>query len=84
MFFLIGHVINWKHNRMIKISGQNNYKIRSLYLCDFSAYTFLYKKTIFCLSLNFLNILLEIKLRFLKFYLNVYLFIFFNCLFNYV
>ena len=40
-------------------------------------HVFLYKKTIFCLSLNFLNIMPEIRLRFLNFFLNFYLFIFF-------
>ena len=46
----------------------------------FSMHNFLYKKTIFCVSLNFLNIILEIFWDFFNISLNFYLFIFFNCL----
>ena len=60
----------WAHKKLIANSPLNIVHI------------FIYKKTIFCRSLNFLNIIVEIRLRFLNTFLTFYLFIFFNYLFK--
>ena len=65
--FGIIFIINTEKNR--------NLEIRSIT-------RFFLEKTIFCLSLSFLSIMLKIRLRFSLYFSNIYLFTFFNCLYS--
>ena len=71
-FIIISHKVKEKKNENLLSIKQNLLVV----------FTFLYKKTIFCLSLNFVNIMLEIRVRFSYFFPKFYVFVFFNCLFN--
>ena len=65
----------------LSFSKKSPQKLFSICLVD-GLHVFLIRKSFFCLSLNFLNVMLEIRLRFSFFFLNFYVFIFSNSLFN--